>query len=74
MSSFRGFDRAYTVVGRYRPDLDPKDPFRIQKFLVGLDCDDEFDRVDELIGALYDIIHKLAPYREPRRKTGLFRV
>jgi hypothetical protein len=72
LASFHDFDRAYTVVRRYRSDLDPKDPYRIQKFLVGLDYNDESltRHVDELIQALYGIIHKLAPYREPRRKTG----
>jgi hypothetical protein len=73
LTSFRDFDRAYTVVRRYRSDLDPKDPYRIQKFLVGLeeyDDDESRQKVDELIQALYDIIHIFAPYREPGRKTG----
>jgi hypothetical protein len=33
-SSFRNFDRSYTITRRYRPNLSAKVPFRIQTFLT----------------------------------------
>jgi hypothetical protein len=78
LTSFHDFDRAHTVVRRYRPDLDPLDVFHVGKIVLYLDYDDEGhasieQRADGAVHNLSLVIDKLAPER-PKETGALSRL